>query len=97
MLKGINKSTPEGVYIYSEEFEVVKDKFKLGAKVVNNKKSKTVNIVVRIAKINNRSKQYEVSLYHKPSNDLVGEFVIGVEKDQPAGNHILHTIPMNAK
>lgn len=97
MLKGINKSTPEGLYIYSEEFEVVKDKFKLGAKVVSNKKSKTVNIVVRIAKANNRSKQYEVSLYHKPSNDLIGEFVIGVEKDQPAGNHILHTIPLNAK
>lgn len=97
VLKGITKFTPEGTYIYSDEFEVVKDKFKLGAKVVSNKKSKSLNIVVRVANINNRPKQYEVSLYHKPSNDLVGEFVIGVEKDQPTGNHILHTITMNSK
>ena len=33
----INSETPEGQYLYAPEFVVIKDKFKLGAKVIQNK------------------------------------------------------------
>ena len=93
----INEQTPEDQYFYAPEFVVVKDKFKLGARVTQNKKSKSVNISLRISKPNNREKQYDVHLFHPKSGKLMDEFVLNVEKDKQAENHILRTELMNSK
>jgi hypothetical protein len=97
ILPDINDKTEVGTYFYAEEFQVVRDKFKLGAKIIQNKKSKSVNITLRISKANNRDKQYEIVLQHPKTDKVLGEFILAVEKNKHAENHILHTDVMNSK
>ncbi|CAI2367066.1 unnamed protein product [Moneuplotes crassus] len=91
----INNDTPEGQFLYSQEFVVVKDKFKLGAKVFQANNSKKVEISLRIYKPNAREKQYKVLLYHPGSQDLIDEFTLSLDKNKQAENHILMTSTMN--
>lgn len=44
VINGVGSHTPEDTYIYADVFDIVKDKFKFGVKVVKDKKSKSVNI-----------------------------------------------------
>ncbi|CAI2367072.1 unnamed protein product [Moneuplotes crassus] len=94
-IPSITNETPEDQYLYSQEFVVVKDKFKLGAKVIQEKNTKKVQISLRIYKPNAREKQYQVLLYHPKSGKLMDEFFLYVDKQKQAEKHILTTIAMN--
>jgi hypothetical protein len=97
ILPVINEHTEVGTYLYADEFEVVRDKFKLGAKVIQNKKNKSVNISLRISKANNRGKQYEIIMLDLRTNKVIGEYILAVEKNKNAESHILHSDVMNSK
>lgn len=96
-IEGINKDTVENKYFYAPSFHVVKDIFKLGAKVIPNKKQKTVVISLRISKPNLIRKQYEVQLFVKSSMEMLGQYILNCEKDSKDETHILHKVQMNAR
>lgn len=99
-VSGISNNSPWDAIIYADEFELNKDKFKLGVKLIQNKKSKSVEISLRITKANIRAKSYESKLYLVDSENqenFIGEFNIELEAHPPSTNMILHTMTMNSK
>ena len=96
-LPKIDKDTEADKSLYGPEFTVLQDKFKLGAKVIQNKKSKSVNVSLRISKPNKREKQYEVLLFSKVENRPLGQYILQSEKDKDTESHILLTEVMNTK
>ena len=100
IITGVNNNAPWDSIIYADEFEINKDKFKLGAKIIKNKKSKSVEISLRITKANVRAKKYESKLYVVDSDNqenFIGEFNFDLEPQPPSTNMILHSMTMNSK
>lgn len=96
VLPPITNETKDDIYLYADVFKVVKDEFRLGAKIVKNKKLKTVNISLRISKPNQRAKQYEVLLFQKTDMKCLGEYILSLEKDSNAEHHILIKTTLNS-
>lgn len=99
-ITGVNNNSQCDNIIYADEFDLFKDKFKFGIKFFKNKKSKNVEISLRITKANTRAKFYESKLYIVDSDNqenFIGEFNIELEAHPLSTNIILHTMTMNTK
>lgn len=96
ILPVIDNTTEDDGNLNSEEFEVVKDKIRLCAKIIPHKKTKSVQVSLRIETPNAREKQYEVQFYHKNNPLPIGEYVLNIEKETAAESHILHTFQLNS-
>lgn len=70
----------------------------MGAKVCETKKSKSVQLLLKVKKANGRAKNYDHKLYvlnDKKEATLLGEYQLNLEEGTNATNFILQKYPMN--